>query len=477
MMIRPLILAIASLLVILPLESQEVWSLEQCIRHAVDNSLLVKQAEISRSFTAVNQREAKEARFPSLNGSGRAGSNFGRVINPSTNDFETENSIFNSWSLNSQVTLFGGNQINDAIRQASYELQAAQADLQQTREDIALQVALAYLNVLFADENLKNARAALVLSETQLTQIDKLIAAGARPEGERYDILAQIALDEQQEVNYENDYREGLLSLKQLLLLDPEYPLEVEKPEISLGDQEAYENYTFESVYNAALGSQPQISAQQMRIQSAELNEKIARANLYPTLSLGGSIGTNYSDLAMMITGTEVKRVLVPGVYIDDVPVQYEVEQEVPTGIEETPYFEQLDNNLGYGFGLTLQIPIYNNYRAQGSIERAQLTTLQEQTTDQQIRQTLKTDIQSALSAARSAREALKAAERAQEAADIAYTNAEKRFDLGALTTYELINARNRLESAVINVTIAKYDYLFRVKVIEYYLGRGLTLE
>ena len=405
------------------------------------------------------------------------GLNFGRVINPATNNFETENSFFQSYGLSSGVALFQGGAITNSIKQSNLDLKASMEDIEQAKNDLGLQVALAYLNVLFADENLVNARASMALTQAQLDQIDKFIAAGVRPEAARFDIVAQLALDEQNIVLFQNNYEINLLSLKNFLRLEPNYPMQIEKPALDLNTLEPYETYTFESVYNAALGTQPQLRAQQLRIESSQLGEKIAEASLYPSLTVGASVGTNYSDLAQRALGFETLRVPVPGVFINNEEVAYEIEQEVPTGIERTPYGTQLDNNVGYGFSAQLSVPLYNNYRSKAGVERAKLNTLQEQNNDEQLRQTLSANIENALASARAARESLDASERSLEAATIAYTHAQRRFDLGALNTFDLINARNRLESAQINVTIAKYDYLFRAKVIEFYLGRGLTLN
>lgn len=457
--------------------AQEVWSLERCVLYALDNSLTVRNSELEEQFSQITAKQVRQERYPSLNASSGAGLNFGRIVNPATNNFETENSFFNNVGLSSGMMLYQGGFISNSIRQADLDLNAALEDIQQTKNNLALEVALSYLNVLFADENLQNARDRQALSQAQLDQIDKMITAGTRPSSERYDVLAQIALDDQDIVSFQNDREINLLSLKQLMNMEPDYPLEVEKPELSLEGMEAFESYALKSVYDAALTSQPQIKAQELRKQSAQIGEELARSSLLPRLSLSGSIGTNYSDLDKYGLGFQTVRVLTPGVFINGESALFEIEQLHATSSETTPLFDQFDNNLGYGLSLNLSIPIYNNGIAKAGVSRARLTTVQEQVADEQIRQTLKTDIQNAIAAARAARESLKASERAFDAAQIAYTNADRRFALGTINNYDLISARNRLDAARVNITIAKYDYLFRAKVIEYYLGRGLTLD
>lgn len=456
--------------------SQETWSLERCIRHAIDNSLTVRNATLNADIAEVNLRQARHQRLPSLNASTNAGLNFGRVINPATNNFETDNSIFTSMGMSSGMMLFQGGLINNSIRQNIMDMDASELDVQQTTNNLALQVALSYLSVVFAEENLINAEARLRLSQAQLDQVEKMIRAGSIPEADRYDVVAQIALDEQDIVRLNNDREINMLNLKQLMLIDPTYPMQLERPDVAraIAAMEGIESNHMSTVYNTALATQPQIRAQDIRIRSAETGESIVRAQMVPRLVAGASIGTNYSDLSKRILGFETVRIPTPGVYINGQPTLFEIDQSIPSGFETTPFIDQLDNNLGYGVSLSLSIPIYNNYSTRSALARAKVFTEQQKTAGEQIRQTLKTDIQNALAAARAARESLKASERALDAAEIAYQNADRRFALGTINNYDLISARNRLDTARVNQTVAKFDYLFRAKVIEFYLGRGL---
>lgn len=463
-------------------QANETWSVEECIEYAIEHSLAVELAQVNLEGTEVNLRQAKHSRWPSLNASSRAGINLGRVINPSTNTFETDDSYFNSFGASSSVPLFAGMQINNSIKQAKIDEEASIEDLKQTRVDLAFRVSTAFLDVLFAQENLRNADAKLELSEAQLEQVDKLIAAGSRPENERYDILAQISLDEQDVVRSRNEIVRTELILKQLMRLEPDYPLELERPDFAQDLLGRIDTYSFDVIYEKALETQPQIRAQQLRIQSAEINEKITKGQYWPTVSLSGSVGTNWTNLDKFptgfTTGVQSTDVTVQGdIFPDPVDVTISQEFEQPTEFDVTPYGTQLDNNFGYGFGLNLNIPIYNNYQTKASVDRAKLGILREVNTDEQIKQNLKTEIQNALASAQAARESYEASRAALEAAEIAYQNSEKRFDLGAINSYDLINARNRLDQSRVNLTISRYDYVFRILVIEYYLGSGLKYE
>lgn len=476
-MIRQAILTLVFSVFTLVFYAQDTWSLEECIEYAIEQSLTVEQAEINLENALVNQKEANQSRWPSANISAGFGLNFGRVINPSTNTFETDDSYFNNFGFSTGMPIYAGSRINNTIKQAKVNEQASTEDLKQARVQLAFDVSIAYLNVLFAQENLRNADATLELSQNQLEQIEKLIAAGSRPEAEKYDILAQISLDEQSVVQFDNNITQNLLALKQLMRLEPGYDLQLERPDIQEQILERIDTYTFDEVYQAALQTQPQVRAQELRIESSMLQEKIAKGVLYPTLSLNGSIGTNWTDLDKTPYGEVPMVNMLEGFSVNGIPVDITQEVLVPEGVETTAYGTQLDNNLGYGVGLNLSIPIYNNYSNKAQLDRATLQIKREQNVDEQIKQQLKTEIQNALASARAARESLEASRAALDAAEIAYQNSERRFDLGALNSYDLISAQNRLDSARVNLTISRYDYVFRILVIEYYLGRGLRYE
>jgi outer membrane protein len=461
----------------LTISAQSTWDLERCIREALEKSLLIKQFELQKQGSVITGKQLKMERLPNLNASSSLGVSFGRVVNPATNDFETENSFYQSLGLNSGLMLFNGFRLQNSIRQNNLYIDAAEADLQQARNDLALNVALSYLNVLFAYENLEIARDRMALSENQLSNLDKLIAAGNRPENDRYDLLSQVAIDQQSMVTAQNNIEINLLALKQQMWMEPDFPLEIERPEISLDNLEALENETLASVYTAALTSQPQIAAVILREEAGEIGIDIAKSQLYPSLSIGGDIGSNWSDLAREEGGYVTQRIPQHGVYINDEAVDLEYEVEVATEFNTIPYIRQLDNNIGYGFGATLSIPIFNHYSARGNVEKAKINAINANIQADQTRQTLKTNIQNAIASAKAAKQSLAASEAATTAAKIAYDNANRKLELGSLNNFDLLAARNRYDTAENNLLIAKYEYYFRIKVIEYYLGRGIRLN
>lgn len=472
---------LAILCLILPgLQSlaQEKWGLEKCIRVAIDKNLTIQQVKLNKAGYDINGKQLRFEGLPSLNASSDFGVSFGRVINPATNDFETENSLYQSMGINAGVLVFNGFRIRNAIRQNNFFVDASKEDIRQAENDLALSVALGYLNVLFAYENLEIAKDRVELTKRQLENMDKLILAGAKPENDRYDILSQLAIDEQGAITAQNNIDINMLALKQQMLMEADEPLELERPAIDLNTLEALENQTFEAVYAAALNSQPQIFAAELRQKASEAGVNMARAQMLPSLSVGGNLGSNWSDLAKEPTGgTSLIKIPQSGIFINGESSLFEVETEVPNALRVIPYGKQLDNNIGYGVGASISIPIFNNYAAKASVEQAKIGVANAAIETDKIKQTLKTSVQNALASARASRKSLEGAEASALAARIALQNADRRAALGTLSNFEYLSARNRSDIAENNLLIARYDYYFQVKVIEYYLGRGLRIN
>ncbi len=462
---------------LMSMNAQEKWDLERCIRESLSRNMNIRQARLNKEGFDISGKQLRQQRLPNLNASTNFGITFGRFVNPATNDFETEDALYQSIGLNSGVLLFNGFRIHNSIRQNNLNVAAATEDIRQSENDLALNVALSYLNVLFAYENLTIAENRVALSQSQLENLEKLIQAGSRPDNDRYDILSQIAIDEQGVISAQNNIEINLLSLKQQMWMEPDYPLAIERPVIDVETLEALETQSFQYVYSAALTTQPQIEAAELRQKASELGIPIARSQLMPTLSIGGNIGSNWSDLAKQPGDYTTLRIPQSGVFINGESAIFEVESTFPTSLQPIPYGDQLENNIGYGVGASLSIPLYNNYSNKASVERAKLNVISASIQSDQIKQSLKTNIQSALTTARASRKSLEGAEASALAARIALDNAERRVALGTLNNFEYLSARNRSDIAENNLLIARYDYFFRIKVIEYYMGRGIRLN
>lgn len=453
---------------------QTKWSLEECITYAKDNNLTIKQAQYNIANAQLNVQQSKLNRFPSVSGSVSAGNQYGRTIDPVTNAFETQTIGFNSYTLSGGITLFNGNAINNTVKQNKLNLEAAQLDASAAANDIGLSIALAYLNILLSEELLANATRRLELSEEQLNQINKQIEAGVLPEAAKYDVLAQVALDKQSVVDAGNSVAINLLTLQQFMLLEPNEQFDIVRPDLDIDLNNLKTDFVVNEVYTQALSNQPQVLAADRRAESAELGIAVAKGALYPSLNLFGSLSSNYSSLGRTILGTET--VTSSQTFrIGGAPVEVEFDNVVPI-VGKNPYFDQIGENFGQSVGMSLQIPIFSNGRNRINVERAQIGLLNSQASNLQVRQQLKANIQRAITDTRSSAKSLEAAQQALEAAEIALTNAQKRFELGSINNFEYTTARNNFDRATADFTRARYQYLFNLKTVEFYQGKGLSL-
>ncbi len=457
--------------------AQEPWGLERCIREALEKNLTIEQIKLTKDGYDINGKQLRRNRIPTLNMNTNLGFTVGRVINPTTNNFETENSLYQSYGVSTGVMLYTGGRTINSIKQNDVYVLASEKDLQQAQEDLALNVALSYLRILFAYQNFEISTDRVKLSQDQLDNLDKMIAAGTRPEVDRYDILSQLAIDETGLISAQNTIDNEILNLKQLMLMDAGVPFQIEKPDLDVETLEPLENGSFEEIYAAALTNQPQIEAAELRQNANEIGVSIARSQRLPSISLGGNIGTNWSSLYKVPTAYDFGTALVPGVYIDGQANRYSQDFAIPTNFKDVGYADQLDQALGYGWGATLSIPILNNYTAQASVERAKINVLNADIETEKIKQTLKTNIQNALANAKAAKKTLEGAEAASYAAKISLENADRKASIGAIGNFEYLSARNRSDAAENNLLISRYDYYFQIQVLKYYMGRGISLD
>jgi outer membrane protein len=274
---------------------------------------------------------------------------FGRTIDPTRNEFISETFFNNSFSLNSNVLLYNAGKINNSIKQADVYNKAALKDLEQSKRDISLSIASLYLNILFAKENLQNTQNQLDQTKNQLTLLNKQIAVGNRPENDRLDIEAQIAVNEQSVTEATNTLNINLLNLKQWLRLDVQNEIDVVAP-LSLNIGTDPDVITFDELYESAYRNQASLHASELKVKGAELAQKIASADLMPVLSAGGYLRTNYSNKGVFISGYE-PYIAEQEILFNGTSATIGIPQQKPI-LEKSPYFDQFSDNLSYGIGI-----------------------------------------------------------------------------------------------------------------------------
>lgn len=457
------------------LVAQQAWSLQQCVEYAIRNNLSIKQAQTQIRSSELTVKQGQFSRLPSLNSTVSGGMQFGRTIDPTTNTFDNRQIGFNSYGVNFGVTAFAGNRINNTIRQGQLELSSSKLDAAQLSNDISLNVATAYLNVLLSEEQRDLARQRIAQSRLQLEQTDKLIDAGVRAANERLTVLSQIALDEQALIQAENAVELNYLSLKQLLQLDLSQDFRIQKPEIVIPVDVNPDTYAPMEIYTGALNRQPNIQAGEKRMESAALAVQIAKAAYLPTLNFFGGLSTNFSSASRKVEGYSTQN-FQQTVLFNGQQVIFEVPQQIPL-FANNPYFNQLNQNFGQNLGVSLAIPIYNNHRNRINVERAELGVMNREVANEQLRQQLKTNIDRAIADARAAKRTLEAATTSVEASSASFKNAQARYEVGAINSLELQTARNAVEQAKIDLIRARYQYLFNIKLVDFYQGKNIALD
>ncbi len=458
--------------------AQETWSLEKCITQAQQNSRLVKQSQIQIKNAQLAKKQDQLSRYPSVNAGSNLGLNFGRSVNPSTYTFENTTTSFNSWNLNANATLYNGGRINNQIKQSETDVKAAQADLENSAATISLQVAQVYLQILLNDEQLANAKKRIQTTQSQLDRAERQIKAGSIAPTAKYDLVAQVARDEQNIVTASNNLEISYLNLKNLLELSPDLDFKIERPTALVPSGANPDASLFKAVYAQALGSQPQIRAADLRIKSAEIGVKIAEAQLLPTLSVNGNLGSNFSSSILDFTkGKPISNVVNQTVVINGVDQVVGFKQISVTDVPKKPYFEQFGDNFGQSLGLNLSIPIFNGLSRQIGVQRQKLNVESQMLTLEREKQQLKTDVQNAIASARAAKKSYEATQKTFEAQKNAFEATEKRFQIGNANGFELTQAKNNLDTAERDVTVSKYDYIFRLKIVDFYEGKKITLK
>lgn len=453
--------------------AQKTYTLRQCVDQAIAANIEIERNRLNLQNAQLDLDLAKQARYPNLNGSASVGWNFGRSVDPTSNTFITETFFSNNYGVNSGVLLYNGSRLRNSIKKSEYDLQASEADMEQSQRDIAMNVALAYLNVLFSRENIAIAETQAKLNQQQLDQVNKLIRAGSVPAGDRLSVEALLSQSAQTIIVAENNYENAKLQLKQLMRIDANEDLAINVPQDIMATLDP-DDYNYEDIYNAALKHRYDIVSAGLRGLSAEKSIDLARSGYFPSLSLFGNLATNYSNQAKELRGFD-STLESQEVMIDGIPIT--ISQFVDRPILATPNFgSQLNEFISYGFGLGLNVPIYNQGITKTNVQRAELNLEAQNLAQEQIKETLRLTVQQDLANAKAAKRKLEASKKTLLSQQAALDNVNKKLEIGAANTFEWENQRSQLENAQLSLLIDKYDYIFKTKVLEFHLGKPLKI-
>lgn len=457
-----------------------VLDLRQTIDLALERNLNIQRSTLNLRSAEINLMQSKMNRLPNANVGAGAGRNWGRSIDPTTNLFITQALYFSGIQGSSNVTIFDGLQLTNGVRQSQLNTHASEFDLEKAKNDVIVNVVTFYLNVILNNELVETARLQAESTTNQLNRTRKLVEAGSMAITNQLDLESQLASNEVDLINAENNLALSQLNLKQALLVPADTEIELLIPDVEVPEELDLEE-DVQDIFRIALETMPEIKSAELRVQAAEVGYRIAQGGMSPTLSLGGSFSTNYSEIAdrerQIFEGTEIQT--FPIGYLESDPSQLVyTSQSVPRVVRtepDFPVFDQFQEYLSKQINLNLSIPIFNRWSTQSDIQRAIVTQKTAEITAQETRNTLRQNIETAYNNAIAALKSYNASERQVSALEQSFRNTENRYNLGAVNFVEYQVASNNLFRARSGLVQAKYTYLFRLKILEFYQGKELT--
>ena len=434
-------IAISSLTILCSfnLQAQESWNLERCINHAIEHNLSIKQKEAAREQSEIELSTAKWSRSPNLNGNIGQSFNFGRALQ-ADNTYGNHNTNNSSFSLGTSIPLFTGMQIPNNIALSKLNLKAATEDLEKAKEDISIQVASFFLQVLFNHELTKVARNQAQLSQEQLEKKVAFFKSGKASEADVLEAKSRLAQDQLSVVQAENNYQLALLDLSQLLELPSPEDFYISIPDI---DSFKTELSLPEEIYAQAMMNKPAIKAAQYRLQGAEKSIRIAQSAYYPQLSFGAGIGTNYYHLS---------------------------------GIENEAFHTQWRQNMNKYLQFSLSIPLFNRFQTRNRVKSARIqhTALAWQL--EESKKTLYKEIQQAYYNALAAESKYKSSLSASESTEASFQLMSEKYANGKASATEYNEMRTAWMKALSEGIQAKYEFVYRSKILDFYKGIPLVL-
>jgi outer membrane protein len=358
-------------------------------------------------------------------------------------------------------------------------MEASKTQTKKIQDDIALNVAAAYLQALLSNEQKNTASVQASQTSEQLQVTRKRVEAGSLPELSAAELEAQLARDSATIIAAESTFRLNLLQIKALLNLDAGTPFDISLPDINAFPVVPLSQLQPEDVYIMAVAVRPLQMANKLRLQAAEKNAQVAKASMYPTISAFGNVQSAYSSaLSQLPKGSNVSTVFQTQSYVTVAGSPYYVNTPIsrPESFVEANYLRQIDYNFRQSLGVSLQVPIFNGNQARTSYKRAIINQENIQIQMKADSLTLKQDIYTAYQNALNALATYKSRAKAFETSSYSYALGKQRFDVGLLPVFELITLQNNMQRAQIDQLTARYDYIFRTKILEFYRGTGMVL-
>jgi outer membrane protein len=426
------------------LAQQQAWSLEECIKYAIDHNIQIKQQTIQTKVQKNSLDQSKLNLLPTISGQASHDYSFGRALDQNTYTFYNQTVLQDYFYLGGRTDLFNGLQNLNTIQKNKYELLAGEQDLQRIRDNVSLNVAMAYLQILLNKELVTANENQLNITLQQIEKTKKLVDAGSVARGNLLQIEAQAAQEELSLITMKNQLETSYLNLTQLLEIESPAGFEIVVPEINV-EQNSVVTGNIDEIYNLASQSRPEIKSSELKLTVSEYDLKIARGARSPSISLSHNFGTRYS-------------------YIKDMP-----------GLQS--FQDQLKNNKNFGVGVSLNIPVLNGWQVNKNISNSKLAVESSQYTLEGTKKQLYKDIQQAYTDAVAALKKYNASAKAVSSSEESFRYTEQKFNVGMITPVDYNASKNQLLSAQSDMSQAKYEFIFKTKVLDFYKGLPLNLN
>lgn len=458
-------------------QKDDNWTLQRCVQYAVENNISIQQNVLNERLARLTLLQSQLSQIPSASASGSYGRSWGRSIDPTTNQFVNGDYDFVGVGGNANLLMFGWFQTRNTIAKNKFSALAAKADLDQLKDDVSLNVATGFLRALQAQEQINVNQKQVELSEAQLYQTRKFAEAGRVPELNVAQLESQLATDSSNLISAIADYNASILDLKALLNLDFAVPFSITPPDISVADQIQLTTMDPEQIYAIASEHFGSIKSSQYKVNAAQKSLAASKGALYPSISTSLQLQSNWASTYKELGGITVTGEQINGTYVYDGTTRNPVWQPTYAATYNSVGLgKQLDNNFRQILSFNLNVPLFNAWQSRYAVRQAQVNVVARQLDQYQAKLTLKQNIYKAYNDARNSISKFYAAQHAADAARRAYDFAQKRYDLGLTNTIEYLTTQNNQYRADASLLSAKYDLIFRLKVIDYYLGKELKL-
>lgn len=445
------------------------WTLEECVRYALENNISIKLSELDVKNAAIDKRGALGSYLPSVNGNASHSWNIGLNQDVTTGLLRNQTTQYSSVGLSAGVDIYKGLQNQNAYRRAKLSIVASQYQLLKMQEDISLNVASAFLQILSNKEDLKVKKEQLTIDEKRFARSEEMVNAGTIPRGDLFDLKATVATDKQNIAVAENNLLISKLSLAQLLQLKEFADFDV-VDDTNVEDENNILAQTPTEIYEKARQTRTELKLAQTNLEIAEKNVAIAKGAYQPTLSAFYNFNTraSYSDVIKGSTPNTLNPTSQIG-FVEGTNQAVLQNNFSPVLGKADPLFDQFNDNKGQSFGFQLSVPIFNGFSVKNNVERNKVTLEKSKIDLEQKSLDLQRNVYTAFTDARAALNTYEASTVTLEARQQAYNYAKEKYDVGLMNSFDFTQAQTLLTNAQSDVIRTKYDYMFKIKILEFY--------